>query len=110
MINNQTVPTINLTMKHIKKALLVVVEVVAVIGLLLVAFQFWQMQQTLHEDLNAAQEIQAVMQEDRTDAPDAAMTDERLPQPSGDHLEDVPPGRGEGRQPELPAFDGGRDG
>lgn len=43
------------------RMLLLVVELIAVAGLLLAAGQLWQVRQTLHEDLRVAQEVEAAM-------------------------------------------------
>ena len=50
--------------KQSRNLLLLFIEVAAVIGLLVAAFQLWQTQQTLQQDLRTAQEIQAIIQDD----------------------------------------------
>lgn len=49
--------------KLVKKALLLIVEIIAVAGLLLAALEMWQVQQTLLQDLSAAKEVQAIIRD-----------------------------------------------
>lgn len=48
------------------KTLLLVVELLAVAGLLLAAGQLWQVRQTLHEDLRMAQKVEAAIRSGET--------------------------------------------
>lgn len=59
---NRTTESEQAGRRQVGKVLLLLVELLAVAGLLLAAVHLWQVRQTLHEDLKVAQEVEAVIQ------------------------------------------------
>lgn len=58
-----TSPPVQLTYARIGRASLLIVELAAVIGLLIGAYQLWQVRQSLADDLATAQEVEAIIRD-----------------------------------------------